>query len=216
MPGLISLKKPYPTWAMPLLGAGIGFYLGLKSYHRGASSGPIIIWLLPLVGLLGGLVIWGIDLLARRHQPREAEDEHLIKVEIVEPPGSQTGSIVLSVLALLSACIPVIGLGVGLAAVVMSVNGRGWVRSTGFMAFLISLYAHTIFVVVFFMAAGVIPKPPKKQAGAFGTTNQAAILGLASMEPGNAPPMSGSRDGLNRITAGQASSGTFSWGRSIF
>jgi hypothetical protein len=140
----------FPRWAAPLVGAGLGVFLGLRALHREGQPFDVKP---PAIGAAIGLFAGGIIFLLDRPASRPETQEGPAGDPVADVPKrkSSDSTLVGRFLALLSILIswaPFVNLAVALIALLVNARVAGWPRIVSFLGLVLSIAASGVFFAV--------------------------------------------------------------------
>jgi hypothetical protein len=154
------MNPALPRWSGPFVGAVLGTLLALQGASgieaRIREGDDVLERLIGGAGLgfLAGIVIWLLDPPPRPGPFIWTRESGIVQTE---SDATAAGSLVGRVLALVSIllfCLPPLGLGLGIAAVVMNRRVVGWPRTVSWIAMSLSVILSIAFVIVLVLAPG--------------------------------------------------------------
>jgi hypothetical protein len=139
---MLQKNRSFPSWAGPFVGAIVGAGLAFKAARR-EGGGLSWEWVVAgaAMGFLAGGIVWILD---RPLSDSVLEDDDLEPFEDDEVPlvDAVSSSLIgrfLALLCVLFCLVPMVGLTVGVPAVVVNYRTTDWTRPTSLICSIISL-----------------------------------------------------------------------------
>jgi ABC-type Fe3+ transport system permease subunit len=142
----------FPRWAGPFVGAAVGALIGwrmLRLYpnNEGWERWQVILFA-AAIGLFAGIIVALLDRPASSRSAEPLYEEETGRRRRARRPEAGVAGRLLALLSVLFWCLPILGLGLGIVAVLVNFRTPGWERITSYIGAALGALVTTALLVV--------------------------------------------------------------------